>query len=440
MEAMRLRDVVHGRIGLSEWFQTQFWHLGGLWQVLACLGAVAAGVVLARVLGPRLARAGAGKPDLKAWIERHLPAFLAPLVTVFLIHAAIGVSTPRGWPVTVTEIGLKFAEAWLVIQLFASILLPPGWTGAVTWTVAALFFLELLGVLDPFLTYMDKLALTFDNERVSVLEIVKAFVLLAVMLPLINRLCAMVESGLARVEELKPRVRVLVSKLNKAGLYVVAIVSALDLVGINLQMLTVFSGALGLGVGFGLQKVVSNLVSGVILLLDNSIKPGDVIEVGGVYGWVETMNARFASMLTRDGKSYLIPNDDLISGKVVNWSYNGPTVRLKIPVAIGYSSDLKLAMELMLKATQGKDRVLDNPEPKVLLREFGDNGIMLELRVWMAHPERGVANLVSPIQLSIWESFKDNGIELPFPKRDVSVKEPVRVQVEYVKPGGGETD
>jgi len=268
-----------------------------------------------------------------------------------------------------------------------------------------------------------------------VLEIIKAVLLLAVMLPLINKFCALMEAGLERVAEMKPRVRVLMIKLTKAGFYIVAFVTALDLVGINLQMLTVFSGAVGLGIGIGLQKVVSNLVSGMVLLLDNSIKPGDVIEVGGVYGRVESMNARFASMVTRDGKSYLIPNDELVQEKVVNWTFTGPSVRLKIPVSVAYTTDLKVAMELMLKSAEDKERVLANPMPNVLLKEFGKDGIVLELRVWMVHPERGVANVASAIQSSIWDYFTQNGIEFPFPQRDLHMKEPMKVQVEYLNPG-----
>ncbi|MBI4805311.1 MAG: mechanosensitive ion channel [Desulfovibrio sp.] len=441
MEGARFKEVFHGQANLAEWFQTHFWHMGALWQALALLGAAALGYLLARQLCAKLGNVSLDKPGLKDWVDTRLSSLLTPLFGLLLIQVVYWSSMARGWPLAVTEFGIKFSEAWLVIQLFASILLPPGWTKAVTAAVVGAFFLEVLGILDPMLAYMDKLALTFDNERVSVLEIVKAVLLLAVMLPLINKFCALMEAGLERVAEMKPRVRVLMIKLTKAGFYIVAFVTALDLVGINLQMLTVFSGAVGLGIGIGLQKVVSNLVSGVVLLLDNSIKPGDVIEVGGVYGRVESMNARFASMVTRDGKSYLIPNDELVQEKVVNWTFTGPSVRLKIPVAVAYSTDLKLAMELMLKSTEDKERVLANPSPNVLLKEFGKDGIVLELRVWMVHPERGVANVASAIQTSMWDFFTQNGIEFPFPQRDLHVKDPLKVQVEYVTPGqGGQQD
>lgn len=435
-----LQDVIAGHTGIMEWARAHVLHADGLKQALVCLGVVALGFAASRWFSARLAGACDSRPALKEWVERRLPAFFTPLFSVIVLWIVMVISTDQGWPKTVTALGIKIVEAWLVIQLFASVLLPPGWTKAVTVVVAGIFALEVLGILKPILEYLDSMALTFDNERVSILELFKATVLLSVMLPLIHKICALLEAGLERVAEVKPRVRVLVSKLTRIGLSLVAFVAALDLVGINLQMLTVFSGAVGLGVGFGLQKVVSNLVSGVILLLDNSIKPGDVIEIGGVYGWVETMNARFASMVTRDGKAFLIPNDDLVANKVVNWSFSGPSVRLKIPVGIAYSSDLKLAMKLMLEAVEGKDRVLADPRPNVLLKQFGDSAIVLELRVWMIHAEQGIGSVVSAIQTSIWEQFTANGIEFPFPQQDVHVKEPVQVRVEYAKPGEGKAE
>lgn len=438
MEPRHLHEVVQGKGGFAQWFTAHIWHQGGMWQAVACLGAVALGYGLSRMLCGKLGSLIEQRPALSQWVRHRLAGLLTPLFTLLLLQAALGLSTAREWPVAVLELGITFSEAWLMIQLFASILLPHGWTKAVTVVVGGVFILEVMGILGPVVDYMDSIALSFDDERLSLLEIIKAFMLLAVMLPLINKLCALIEAGLERVGEVNVRVRVLVAKLVKAGLYAVAFVSALDLVGINLHMLTVFSGAVGLGVGFGLQKVVSNLVSGVVLLLDNSIKPGDVIEVGGIYGWVESMNARFASMVTRDGKAFLIPNDDLIANRVVNWTFSGPSVRLKIPVSVAYSTDLRLAMELMLKAAEGKERVLTNPKPNVLLREFGDNGVQLELRVWMVHPEHGVANVSSAVMNSIWELFGEHGIEFPFPQRDVHLKDAMKVQVEYLKPGEGE--
>jgi small-conductance mechanosensitive channel len=425
-----LHEVTKGNLGLVDWASAHVLHMNGVWQFVVCLAVAGLSLLAARALCARVARLTSGRPLLEQWVRHRLAAFLAPLFDLLLLQMILGFTAARIWPMSVLELGARFAEAWLVIQLFAAVILPPGWTKVVTLAVGGGFVLDVFGILEPLIRYLDSLAMTLGDQRVSALEVIKAMAVLGVLLPVINRLCAFLEAGFERLPEMKPGVRVLLAKLVKVALYAVALVSAMDLVGINVQMVAVFSGAVGLGIGIGLQKVVSNLLSGVILLLDNSIKPGDVIEVGGVYGWVETMNARFTSMLTRDGKSYLIPNDELVTGKVVNWSYSGPSVRLKIPVTVAYSADLKLAMELMLQAVTGKDRVLDNPKPAVLLKGFEDNGMALELRVWMVHPERGVASVASAILLSVYEFFGQNGIEFPFPQRELHFAGPLDVKVD----------
>jgi len=433
------RPTGPGWRGVMDWLNAHVLHESGMWQAIYCALALACGLLLARTacrwLAEQAPQRAQAWPWRREWLDKRLPGFLRPLFLLLILHAGLAVARDNDWPVMVLEVAARAGEAWLVIQFFAALLLPHGWTGVVTLLVGGFYALEALGALDPLLVYLDGLALNFDNERLSMLEVVKALVLLAVMLPLINRFCGLLEAALEKLAEVKPRVRVLVSKLTKIALYTMALVTALDLVGINVHMLTVFSGAAGLGIGFGLQKVVSNLVSGVILLLDNSIKPGDVIEVGGAYGWVDTMNARYATMVTRDGKAYLIPNDELISDKVVNWSHTGPSVRVRIPVGVAYSTDLDQAKALMLQACEGQARVLDNPKPMVLLREFGENGVVLELRIWVERPERGLARVTSAVQFALWDLFKANGVEFPFPQRDMHLSEPLRVQVERVPPG-----
>ena len=177
-----------------------------------------------------------------------------------------------------------------------------------------------------------------------------------------------------------------------------------------------------MGIGFGLQKVVSNLISGVILLLDKSIKPGDVIEVGNSYGKIESLGARYVSVVTRDGYEYLIPNEDLITQQVINWSFSDRLVRLKIGVGVSYDSDLHKAMDLMVQSARGIDRVLDKPGPVCQLKNFGDSAVDLELRIWIGDPDKGVANVSSAIRLAIWDTLKEHGIEIPFPQRDVHIK------------------
>jgi small-conductance mechanosensitive channel len=182
-------------------------------------------------------------------------------------------------------------------------------------------------------------------------------------------------------------------------------------------------------VGFGLQKVVGNFISGLILLVDKSIKPGDVIQVTDAYGWVKEMGGRCVSVVTRDEKEYLIPNEDLISQQVVNWSYSNRRIRIKASVGISYGADPHKASELILSAAKGAPRILVDPPPKCLLIGFGDNSVDLQLRFWIEDPQNGVANVTSDVLFRIWDILKENGIEIPFPQRDVhlDIADPIRI-------------
>jgi len=193
-------------------------------------------------------------------------------------------------------------------------------------------------------------------------------------------------------------------------------------IGLDLSSFALLGGARGVGIGFGLQKVVSNLVSGLILLLDRSIKPGDVIEIDNTYGWINSLRARYASIITRDGKEHLIPNEDLITNRVVNWSFSDKNIRVRVPLGISYDSDPRKAMELCVEAARSSGRVLNDPEPRCLLTEFGDNSVNLELRFWINDPSNGVGNARSEVLLSIWDKFKEAGISIPFPQRDLHLR------------------
>jgi small-conductance mechanosensitive channel len=192
--------------------------------------------------------------------------------------------------------------------------------------------------------------------------------------------------------------------------------------GLDLTVFALFSGALGLGLGFGLQKVFANLVSGFILLADKSIKPGDVIQLKDTYGWINFLGSRYVSVITRDATEHLIPNENMITGEVINWSYSQNLVRLKMPVGVAYDSDLEKARELMLAAAADTLRVLKDPKPACLLTGFGDNTVNLELRVWINDPQHGIGSVKSDLLWGIWRRFREHGIEIPYPQRDVHLK------------------
>jgi small-conductance mechanosensitive channel len=191
----------------------------------------------------------------------------------------------------------------------------------------------------------------------------------------------------------------------------------LHYIGVDPTVFALFSGALGLGIGFGLQKIFANLLSGFIILADKSIKPGDVIQLGDTYGWINFLGSRYVSVITRSGAEHLIPNESLLTGQVINWSHSNNLLRLQVPVGISYASDLETATKLMLEAAAATVRVLQEPKPACLLTGFGDNAVQLELRVWINDPQNGLGPVKSELLMGVWRRFREEGIELPYPQR-----------------------
>jgi small-conductance mechanosensitive channel len=309
------------------------------------------------------------------------------------------------------------------------------WSRAIAlcaWTVAAL---NIVGLLGPAIAFLDSLAIQFGNLRISVYGVIKAGIALAILLWLANMVSRLVERRVNVAPTLTPSLRVLFGKLLRFTLFAIAVLAALNTLGLDLSALAIFGGALGLGVGFGLQKVVSNLVSGIILLLDRSVKPGDVIAVGGTYGWINTLSARYVSVITRDGIEHLIPNEELISQRVENWSYTDNLVRLRIPIGISYESDVRTAISLAVEAAKMVDRVLKDRPPLCLLKAFGNDAVELELRIWIADPQDGVSNVRSAVMLHVWDLYHEHGIEFPFAQRDLHLTSavPLRVEVSDVR-------
>ncbi len=287
------------------------------------------------------------------------------------------------------------------------------------WTLAAL---TTLGLFDATVEFLDGLAIAFGGVRISVLTVVKGVFALAVLMWVAFSVSRVLEARIRKAPNLTPSIQVLMGKLTKIVLITIALLIALESVGIDLTALTVFGGMLGVGIGFGMQKIVSNFVSGLILLMDKSIAPGDVIAVGETYGWIVSLGARYASVRTRDGTEHLIPNEEIITQRVENWSHSDRAVRFKIPVGISYGSDVRLAIKLCLEAANEVGRVLKDPETKCLLKGFGDSSVDLEIRIWVNDPENGRSNIKSEVLLGVWDRFHENNIEIPFPQRDLHVK------------------
>ena len=236
-----------------------------------------------------------------------------------------------------------------------------------------------------------------------------------------NWLSRLIESRAKQSPHISASMRVGLAKVSKFSLYALAFLFSLKSVGIDLTTFAVFGGAIGVGIGFGLQKIFSNFISGFILLFDRSIRPGDVISIGDRFGWVQALHARYVVVRDRDGVETLIPNENLITSEVTNWSYSDRTVRVRIPIQISYDDDPEQAMDLLLKACEGQTRILSKPPAVSRLVGFGDNGIDLELRIWLRDPESGVGNVRSDLYVNIWKLFKEYNVSIPFPQRDVRI-------------------
>ncbi len=404
-------------------------------QALVLLLAAVLAWIARRYLGQRGEDTAQG---MRRMTLRTLQRIAFPLSMLLAVLGLRALLRSLGYPVFVLDVAVPLLISLAIIRV-AVYMLRKGfhsgpavkaWENIIsttTWVIVALY---LLGWLPGILDTLDALAFQLGETRISLLAVVKLILLLGLLLVVAMWLSNIIEKQVAQSPHLSRGVAAGLAKVSKFVLVTVAILLGLDAVGINLTALTVFGGALGVGLGFGLQRIASNFISGFILIFDRSIRPGDVISVGTKFGWVQELRARYIVVRDRDGVETLIPNENLITTDVINWSYTDRNVRLKIPVSISYGDDPEQAMAILLAAAQGTNRVLKDPSPVCRLMEFGDNGILLEARVWISDPENGVSNVRSDVNLSIWRGFKEAGITIPFPQRDLYIKQ---------MPAGGES-
>ncbi len=371
---------------------------------------------VAHIVAPRLRRR-------VRLLNDALPGHLRPILRYLLI-AALLVFASALWPVGALAHLILSGALALALALFASHVLRS--LAIARWAVAPLAMLLFVMVLSgssggfaPVADMLDGVGIDLGKRRVTLLGLVgiaATVVALFAMVRLANRL---IGRSITAAQGLDATQKLLAQKLAAIAVVVTAFFVGIDLLGIDLTAFAVFSGALGLAIGFGLQKTFGNLIAGIILLMDRSIKPGDVIVVGESFGWVNKIGVRAVSVLTRDGKEHLIPNENLMTQEVENWSYSDRNVRVRIPVGVGYDSDLKLAQDLMLRAAQESPRVLRNPKPNVWLTAFGENRVEHDILVWISDPEGGVGNVKSDVLNRVWLLFRDHGITIPYPQRVV---------------------
>ncbi|MEC9403838.1 MAG: mechanosensitive ion channel domain-containing protein [Pseudomonadota bacterium] len=319
-------------------------------------------------------------------------------------------------------IALSLSLAWLFVSVLSRVIRNRLVARTLSWLAWIYVALVILGFDDEAGTFLDSLALPLGEMRLSLLLILKAVLLLFATVWVAVVLGRYFDEQVQKSDELTPSIRVLIGKVAKFGLILVAGTVALSSVGIDLSAFTVFTGAVGLGLGFGLQKVISNFISGIIILLDKSIKPGDTISLEGTFGWIRELRARFVSVVTRDGREYLIPNEDFITHRVINWSFSDELVRLDVNFGVSYDADPHEVSKLAIEAAMTVGRVEGSRRPVCWLTGFGDSSLDFVLRFWIRDPQQGLTNVRGKVLLALWDTFKENNVGIPYPHREIIMK------------------
>jgi small-conductance mechanosensitive channel len=428
LEEYLAQATEYGQLALGYLQQT-----GVVFQAALIAGLFALAWGLTWWAKPRLeerARGIKGYPGVLRLIVLLLRRLLWIFFVLFLGTADVLVRS-IGWPendILLSNV-LLLSLAWLVISFGSQVIR----SRAIGRTFAVLGWIyvaaTVLGITDDIAAVLGGIGFQIGTggARLTLLVAIKAVLLLGVLLWAATALGNFLDQRIQRSDELTPSLRVLIGKVLRITLVVVAALVALGGLGIDLTVFTVLSGAIGVGIGFGLQKVVSNFISGIIILLDRSIKPGDTISLGETFGWIRELRARFVSVVTRDGREYLIPNEDFITREVINWSFSDDLVRIDVPFGVSYSSDPHQVIELAIEAASSVDRVESSKKPVCWLTEFGDSSLNFLVRFWIRDPQNGLTNIRGQVLLALWDSFKEHDINIPFPHREVIMRTPVEV-------------
>ena len=400
-----------------------------LLQVAMIVGSVAVAWLIARTLGPRLESWALSKSGRPKWQLRW--------IVILRRRMQLGIFALLAWAATgsfallytfpsrryLLALAATIATAWFFIGIATQVVRNRFLRKIIGWGLTAYATLYYVGYLDEVTGFLDRVAISFGDFNLSLLALLKAAVVTGLLFYAARLLSTTAATRIRANEDISPSMRVLTVKFLQIALYSAAFFIGLKAVGFDLTGLAVLSGAIGVGLGFGLQKVVSNLVSGIIILLDKSVKPGDVISLGDTFGWIESLGARYVSVVTRDGKEYLIPNEDLITGQVVNWSHSNEFVRIDLHFGTSYHDDPHLVRKLAVEAALGAKRVLKNRPAVCHITGFGDSSVDYILRFWIRDPVEGLTNVRGAVYLALWDTFKEHGISIPFPQREVKVLE-----------------
>ena len=387
-------------------------------------------LLLSRVVEPRLETAARGIKGMKNLL-RIVVALLRRcewLFFVLLLALAHAAAELFGWPEGkgLIHAALILSASWLLISVTSHVIRSKTVRSVFAWLAWIYVAASVLGVVDDIAAVLDGAGFDVGNTRLSVLTVLKTCLVLGILMWAASAFGNFLDRRIQGVDELTPSLRVLLGKVVRIALIVLAGLITLQSFSIDLTALTVLSGAVGVGIGFGLQKVVSNFISGIIILLDQSIKPGDTISLGDTFGWIRELRARFVSVVTRDGREFLIPNEDFITREVINWSFSDKFVRLDVDFGVAYDSNPHQVIELAIAAAASIDRVdAIRKQPVCWMTEFGDSSLNFKLRFWIDDPQQGLTNIRGKVLLALWDSFHEHGIGIPFPHREIIFRNPL---------------
>ena len=318
-------------------------------------------------------------------------------------------------------VAANLAFAWVIIRLITSVIRNAFIVRLVSlsaWLVAAL---SIIGQLGPAIEALDSVSIVLGGLRLTPLLLIKLGALLILALWLTSIASNFIESRINRSTDLTPSIQVLLVKMIRMGLMIFAVAVAMSAVGINLSALAIFSGAAGVGIGFGLQKIVANFISGIILLADKSVKPGDLVTIGDSSGRISAMKTRYISVAAGDGREFLIPNEDLVTQKVVNWTYTDKNTLVKVGFGTNYDADPRLVCKLAIELAAAAPRAIKSKPPNCILTEFAEAGMKFSLTFWIADPD-GMDGVKSEVMLALWDVFKREGIRVPYPVREIRIR------------------
>jgi small-conductance mechanosensitive channel len=378
---------------------------------------------MARLARGPLVRFAAKLPRSWAATFLHRAQYIAlPLhwLVILWIGALTGLALNLKLPLL--DAAIDLVTAWIVIRLVSFSVKSHAMSVAIAVAAFLIAALSILDLYHPLVNWLGRVEVYNTKQtHITLLVAIHALIVLGILLWLTRFLYRFLQRRIEQAPALTPSLQVLLSQLLKIFLPAVAVMIALQTVGVDLTTLTVAFGAVGLGIGLGLQKAVSNLVSGLTLIISKSIKPGDILKYKDTYGWVTNMSARYVTVRTLGGIEHLIPNDYFIENGVENWSYSDASVSLSLSVGISYDDDPHRALQLCREAAASISRVMRTPAPTAVIKEFGDSAININVFFWIDDPRLGTSNVRSEVYLAIWDRFKAAGISIPYPQRDVRI-------------------